>query len=182
MDEEKRQRDIDSLFGFRNEENEWKIEDEQVLLNPDDSMLIDGENYSGTPEFWSLVTRKVPKNYTNDDLDRYKEFLYETHALHQDYDIYIVDDQEQTDQRNGPTSRAQDFTSKIEVKCRANEVKICTYEVKSCAYEVKISAYEVKIRAYEVKYWAQKSIFTSNFEVKSLAQDHGSKTFPQKSR
>ena len=88
LDEEKRQRDIDSLFGFRNEENEWKIGDKQVLLNPDDSMLIDGETYSGTPGFWSLVTRKVPKNYTKDDLDRYKELLHETHALHQDYDKY----------------------------------------------------------------------------------------------
>ena len=88
LDEEKRQREIDSSFGFRNEENEWKIGDKQVLLNPDDSMLIDGETYAGTPGFWSLVTRKVPKNYTPDDLDRYKELLHETHALHQDYDKY----------------------------------------------------------------------------------------------
>ena len=69
MNEEKRQRDINSLFGFRNEEKKWKIGDKQVLLNPDDSMLIDGETYAGTPGFWSLVTRKVPKNYTQDDLD-----------------------------------------------------------------------------------------------------------------
>ena len=72
LDEEKRQREIDSSFGFRYEDNEWKIGDKQVLLHPDDSMLIDGETYAGTPGFWSLVTRKVPKSYTQDDLDRYK--------------------------------------------------------------------------------------------------------------
>ena len=88
LDEEKRQREIDNSFGFRNEENEWKIGDKQVLLNPDDSMLIDGETYAGTPGFWSLVTRKVPKKYTQDDLDRYKELLDETYVLHQDYDKY----------------------------------------------------------------------------------------------
>ena len=69
LDEENRQREIDSSFGFRDEDNEWKIGDKQVLLNPDDNMLIDGDTYAGTPGFWSLVTRKVPKNYTQDDLD-----------------------------------------------------------------------------------------------------------------
>ena len=38
--------------------------------------------------FWSLVTRKMPKSYSKDDLDRYKELLYEIHVLHQDYDKY----------------------------------------------------------------------------------------------
>ena len=75
-------------LGFRCENDEWKIGDKRVLLNPDDSMLIDGETYDGTPEFWSIVTRKVPKNYTQDDFDRYKELLYETHVLYQDYDKY----------------------------------------------------------------------------------------------
>ena len=88
MDEEKRQREIDSSFGFRYTNNEWKIGDKRVLLNPDDSMLIDGETYPATPGFWSLVTRKMPKNYTQDDLDRYKELLHETHVLRQDYDKY----------------------------------------------------------------------------------------------
>ena len=88
MNEEKRQREIDSSFGFRYANGEWKIGDKRVLLNPDDSMFIDGETYAGTPGFWSLVTRKLPKNYTQDDLDRYKELLHETHVLHQDYDKY----------------------------------------------------------------------------------------------
>ena len=88
MNEEKRQREIDSSFGFRYANGEWKIGDKRVLLNPDDSMFIDGETYAGTPGFWSLVTRKMPKNYTQDDLDRYKELLHETHVLHQDYDKY----------------------------------------------------------------------------------------------
>ena len=82
MDEEKRQREIDSSFGFRYANGEWKIGDKRVLLNPDDSMFIDGETYAGTPGFWSLVTRKMPKNYTQDDLDRYKELLHEKNIMH----------------------------------------------------------------------------------------------------
>ena len=36
--EEKRQREIDSSFGFRYENDEWKIGDKRVLMNPDDRM------------------------------------------------------------------------------------------------------------------------------------------------
>ena len=88
LDEEKRQRKIDNSFGFRYADNEWKIGDKQVSLNPDDSLLIDGETYPGTPGFWSLITQKKPKYYTQDDLDRYKELLHETHVLRQDNDKY----------------------------------------------------------------------------------------------
>ena len=56
LDEEKRQREIDSSFGFRYANDEWMIGDKRVFLNPDDSMFIDGETYAGTPGFWSLVT------------------------------------------------------------------------------------------------------------------------------
>ena len=88
MDEDMRQKEIDTSFGIRFANDEWKIGDQRVLLNPDDSMLIDDETYPGTPGFWSLVTQKKPMNYTDDDLDRYKELLHETHVLHQDYDKY----------------------------------------------------------------------------------------------
>ena len=89
MDEEKRKRMIDTSFGIRYENDEWKIGNKRVLLNPDDSMFLDGESYEGTPGFWSLVTEKDPSNYTNEDLSRYKELLHEASVLHQDYDRYV---------------------------------------------------------------------------------------------
>ena len=89
MDEEKRKRKIDTSFGIRYENDVWKIGNKRVLLNPDDSMLVDGESYEGTPGFWSLVTEKDPSNYTNEDLSRYKELLHEASVLHQDYDRYV---------------------------------------------------------------------------------------------
>ena len=63
MDEEMRQKEIDTSFGIRFASDEWKIGDQRVLLNPDDSMLIDGETYPGTAGFWSLVTQKKPGKY-----------------------------------------------------------------------------------------------------------------------
>ena len=41
LNEEKRQREINSSFEFRYANDEWMIGDKGVLLNPDDSMLID---------------------------------------------------------------------------------------------------------------------------------------------
>ena len=60
LDEEKRKMKIDT----------WKIGNKTVLLNPDDSLFVDGETYEGTPEFWSLVTEKTPMDYTDEDLAR----------------------------------------------------------------------------------------------------------------
>ena len=89
MNEDSRHKNIDTNFGLRYENGEWKIANERVIINNDDSMIIDGEIYEGTPGFWSLVTQKVPKNYTDVDLNRYKELLHETHVLHQDFDPYV---------------------------------------------------------------------------------------------
>ena len=89
MDEESRKRNLDTNFGIRFENGMWKIGNKKVSINNDDSMVIDGEIYDGTPGFWSLVVQKTPKNYTVEDLNRYKELLHETHVLHQDFDPYV---------------------------------------------------------------------------------------------
>ena len=89
MDEESRKRHIDTNFGIRFENGIWKMGNKKVKINSDDSMVIDGEIYEGTPGFWSLVVEKAPKNYTAEDLNRYKELLHETHVLHQDFDPYV---------------------------------------------------------------------------------------------
>ena len=42
--------------------------------------------YNGTAGLWSLITDKTPKGYDVRDLERYKELLHETSAMHQHYD------------------------------------------------------------------------------------------------
>ena len=61
------------------------IGDKQIKIDDDDDIRIDGEMYEGTPGLWSLITSKSPTNYSDYDLQRYKELLYETSALHQHY-------------------------------------------------------------------------------------------------
>ena len=77
---------MDTTFGIRFADNgTWMIGDKEIEID-DDNIVIDEEVYQGTPGLWSLVTNKAPRKYTEDDLDRYKELLYETHALYQNYD------------------------------------------------------------------------------------------------
>ena len=80
-----RSNEIDTIFGIRYENGPWMIGNKQIKIDDDDDIRIDGELYVGTPGLWSLITSKTPTNYTDYDLQRYKELLYETSALHQHY-------------------------------------------------------------------------------------------------
>ena len=78
---------VDTTFGIRYEDGDWMIGNKRIKINNgDDDITIDGEVYDGTPGLWSLITDKAPKQYDNEDLERYKELLYETSAMHQHYD------------------------------------------------------------------------------------------------
>ena len=80
-----RSNEIDTIFGIRYENGPWMIGNKQIKIDEYDDIRIDDELYVGTPGLWSLITSKTPTNYTDYDLQRYKELLYETSALHQHY-------------------------------------------------------------------------------------------------
>ena len=85
-DDKSRKAKLDTTFGLRKEGEEWKIGSKDVAIGPDDSMYVGDVTFSATPGFWSLVTDKFPRNYTKEDLSRYKELLHESNALYQEYD------------------------------------------------------------------------------------------------
>ena len=61
-----------------------KIDGDNIVIDDDD----DDEVCVGIPGLWSLIADKVPKNYDERDLERYKKLLHETSTLYQDYDPY----------------------------------------------------------------------------------------------
>ncbi len=81
-----RQSELDTTFGLRKVDDVWKIGNETVKIGPNDKLrIVEGAEFDATPGFWSLVTRKVPRDYTERDLSRYKVLLHETDALYKDY-------------------------------------------------------------------------------------------------
>ena len=48
-----------------------------------DNIYIDDVNVEMTRGMWSLLTKKEPNEYTEDDVHNYKQILYDTNALYQ---------------------------------------------------------------------------------------------------
>lgn len=64
----------DTTYGIRREENKFFIGNKEVEIANDD-ISIDNNIYKGTKGLWELLTLKMPKDYTNADLQTYKEIL-----------------------------------------------------------------------------------------------------------
>ena len=77
--------DIDTTFGIRYVDQKLKIGNKEIRFDHH-HLTIGDLAYNFTPGLWSLITEKVPGNYSEEDLMAYKEILYDTAALHQDYD------------------------------------------------------------------------------------------------
>ena len=57
-----------------------------VTVGPHDEINAGNVTFPASSGFWSLVTEKQPRDYTDKDLDQYKELLHETDALYDEYD------------------------------------------------------------------------------------------------
>ena len=53
----------------------------KVVELPGDYIVVDDTRYKGTPGLWSLITFSVPKNYTDEDMDKYKKLIKQTNAM-----------------------------------------------------------------------------------------------------
>ena len=78
--------DLDTSFGIRFLMNgQPVIANTRIKIDGDD-IVIGSEAFQGTPGLWSLLTDSRPRDWTQDDMEKYEEILDETNVLHQDYD------------------------------------------------------------------------------------------------
>ena len=78
----------DMVAGIRDEEGSFKIGSEPILIK-DDDIIINGDEYKGTPGLWKLITSKnIPdiSEYTPDDLHSYIEIMSRTNTIREEYD------------------------------------------------------------------------------------------------
>ena len=61
------------------------IGSEPVIIKGDD-IEVKGKYYRGSPGLWQLLTKKEPKEYTENDLRYYNDILVDTNALYQNND------------------------------------------------------------------------------------------------
>ena len=72
MDSDKKQ--VNTTFGIRYDNGVPMIGGKVIKIDGDNIVIDDDDDvYVGTPGLWSLITDKVPKNYDERDLERYKD-------------------------------------------------------------------------------------------------------------
>ena len=80
-------KNIDLAFGLYAREGKFKIGNKEVNIE-DNDIKVDDKTFEGTPGFWELVTSKNPnpENYTEEDLDKYRQLLLLTNTIYRNND------------------------------------------------------------------------------------------------
>ena len=78
-------KNIDLAFGLYAQQGKFKIGNKEVNIE-DNDIKEDDTIFEGTPGFWELVTSKNPnpENYTEEDLDKYRQLLLLTNTIYRD--------------------------------------------------------------------------------------------------
>ena len=77
--------DRDTTFGIHNEEGLYYIGNKQATI-VNNNIIVDGENFEGTPGLWELIMSKNPdpEYFTKEDYENYAKLMVKTNALYRD--------------------------------------------------------------------------------------------------
>ena len=75
------QKEADKTFGIYAENRKFYIGDKPIVIK-DNNIIVDDEEYEGTPGFWELIMLNNPKEYTMEDLNNYGRLMVKTNAIH----------------------------------------------------------------------------------------------------
>ena len=74
---------VDKTFGLHAKNKKFHIGNKPVTIK-DNDIIIDGRIYRGSPGLWELITSKDPKNFTEEDYEKYMGLLVQTDTIYQD--------------------------------------------------------------------------------------------------
>ena len=77
----------DKTYGIYDKDNKSYIGNKLVVII-DNNIVVDNEEYEGTPALWELILSENPndKIYTNDDYGNYVRLVLKTNTLHRNND------------------------------------------------------------------------------------------------
>lgn len=75
---------IDNVYGIRIDNNKWMIGDKEIDIDEND-LIINGVRYTGTRGIYELLFMRIPDDYTDEDLLKYRDILLATNAHRVDY-------------------------------------------------------------------------------------------------
>ena len=81
---------IDTNFGIYKEGDHHFIGDRYVIIKDNNIIFPNDETIKPTRGLWELITSKNPKNYTDEDYDKYKYLMLKTNAIHKGNNEYNI--------------------------------------------------------------------------------------------
>ena len=73
-------KEADKTFRIYAKNNKFYIGDKSIVIK--DNIIVDDEEYEGTPGFWELIMLNNPKEHTMEDLNNSGRLMVKTNALH----------------------------------------------------------------------------------------------------
>ena len=73
---------VDKTFGLYAKNKKFYIGDKPVTIKNND-IIIEGEEYIGSPGLWELITSNNPQNFTEEDYNNYISLLLQTNTIYQ---------------------------------------------------------------------------------------------------
>ena len=81
---------IDTNFGIYKEGDHHFIGDRHVIIEDNNIIFPNDETIKPTRGLWDLITSKNPKNYTDEDYNKYKYLMLKTNAIHKGNNPYNI--------------------------------------------------------------------------------------------
>ena len=72
---------VDLNFWLYDKDGEFYIGDKPAVIK-DNNIIVDGNEYLGTPGLWELILSKKPKNFNDEDFKKYEDLLRRTNAIY----------------------------------------------------------------------------------------------------
>ena len=73
----------DTTYGLYDRHGNFYIGNKPVVII-DNNIVVEDEEYEGTPGIWELIVFKNPTDYTEEDHDNYTRLMIKTNTLHRD--------------------------------------------------------------------------------------------------
>ena len=75
---------VDRTYGIYAKDKIFKIGNKEIKIK-DNDITLEGEVYKGTPGLWELITSKTPINYTDEDIDIYRQLLLRSNTIFRNF-------------------------------------------------------------------------------------------------
>ena len=77
--------EANKTYGVYDSKGKFYIGNKPVVIK-DNNIIVDDEEYEGTPGLWELIVSKEPKDFNDKDYENYAKLMVKTNTLHRDND------------------------------------------------------------------------------------------------